>query len=149
MNILKSFRNLITFGIIIIVASVPFRASALSIGLSAPHRFELGVVHPSKLYEVGAVTVINTDDKYGCFKMNVAYHQDQPELRIPKEWVVYTPNSFCLESGKVQLVHIELYPKRKTRPGNYFAYLEACTDSGGFVGLCVATKLYFTLNHSK
>lgn len=120
------------------------------IGLSAPAKFELGIVRPHKLYEVGRMTIVNTGDEYGCYKMSIAYHQDQPEKRVPKEWVIFEPKEFCLESRKSKLVKVKLFVRPQYRidrklVGKYFSYLEGCTYKGWF-GVCVASKLYFTIN---
>ena len=133
--------------IIFLALLVPIVAMAsVSIGLSAPRLFDLGTVHPNRVYDVGKVTVVNTGDAYGCFKMNVSYLQDQEGLRTPADWILYTPSNFCLEPKTTQVVDIKLYPHKPFKRGRYFNYLEACTDFGNNVGACVATKLYFSLN---
>jgi len=120
--------------------------ASVSVGLSAPRLFDLGTVHPNKVYDIGKVTVFNTGDAYGCFIMDVAYHQDQDGMWTPSDWVIYTPKNFCLDSGKVQVVDIKLLVKKPFKRGYYWNYLEACTDFGGSVGACAATKLQFAVN---
>ena len=112
------------------------------IGLSAPHRFELGKIHPGKVYDVGVMTIRNVGDEKGCFEMGVTWLQSQPELKIPKEWVTFEPANACFEGGENVVVKVKLKVK-KPKKGDYFCYLEACMRG------CVATKLYFTLNSGK
>ena len=123
---------------------------AHSVGISIASKIYLGDVKPRRLYDITKGFVINTGDHYGCYKMNVAYFTDQPEKRIPKDWVIYTPSEFCLEAGEGLLVDMDLFISPSTKidkklKGDYFSYLEACTNDGGYVGACVATKLYFSI----
>ena len=120
--------------------------ASVSIGLSAPRQFNLGTVHPNKLYNVGVMGIINTGDEYGCFKMETAYHSDQPELRLPAEWVQYNPSNFCLEPGVMQVVDVKVKVLPPVTRGDYFAFVTGCTDFGGNLGACVGTKLYLSLN---
>lgn len=123
---------------------------AHSVGISVASKIYLGDVKPNRLYDITKGYVINTGDHYGCYKMNVGYFTDQPEKRIPRDWVIYTPEEFCLEAGDAELIDMDLFITPKNRldkklKGDYFSYLEACTNDAGYVGACVATKLYFSI----
>jgi len=138
--------------LILCILLLPLIAYSASVGFSGPGSIYLGTIQLNKVYDVATILGINTGSEYGCFKTNVAYHQDQPEYRVPAEWVIFTPDYFCLEAGKTQLIDIKLYPKRingKVQYGDYFSYLEICTanesSTGVSIGACAATKLYFTL----
>ena len=144
---LKSVAIAIAFVLFFLLVGVVY---AHSVGISIASKIYLGEVKPNRHYDIYEAFVINTGDHYGCYEMGVAYHRDQPENRIPRDWIIYTPEEFCLEAGEAKLVDMDLYITPKTRidkklKGDYFSYLEACTNDGGLVGACAATKLYFSL----
>ena len=134
----------------IVALTVPIVLAHVGVGISAP-RFNLGELKP-KQYDIGIINVFNAGDQYGCFKMNISYLQDQPEHRVPQDWVVFSPSEFCLEPNftEHQFVNVSLDINPSTRlqkklKGDYFSFIEACTYGGGNVGACAAAKLYFTL----
>ena len=135
--------------LILFFLSISIVYAAIGVGFSIPGTINMGIVKPNKLYDIWEAFVINTGDEYGCYKMNVSYFQDQPEKRVPQEWIIYNPLEFCLDPNEAKLVDIDLLVNPSIRldnglKGNYFSFLEACTYQG-FLGACAATKLYFSI----
>lgn len=105
---------------------------------------------PGMIYELPSVTVLNTGDETGPYKLYITYHEAQPEKRPPRDWFTFTPEEFNLTPGTGEAVKINLTIPIKTPPGNYFAYIEAQpkqTSGQGTtqIGIAAATKLYFTV----
>lgn len=109
-------------------------------------------IKPGGIYSLPNLRVFNTGDETTTYGMNVAYHQDNPQLRPAKSWFTFTPATFTVEPGESQEVHITMFVPVKTDPGEYFAFLEsgpvAEGGPGTSVGVAVATKLYFTVVHA-
>ena len=104
---------------------------------------------PGGIYSFPSVGVINTGDTPGEYELATTYHQDQPQLRPSQEWFSFSPAQFHLEPGGSQSVAIKLSLPVKTKPGDYFAYLEAHpiikAGPGTTIGVAAATKTYFTV----
>jgi len=104
---------------------------------------------PGGIYNFPSIGVINTGDEPGEYELDVTYHQDQPQLRPAKEWFSFSPSQFHLEPGQSQSVAVKLSLPVKTKPGDYFAYLEAHpiikAGPGTTIGVAAATKTYFTV----
>lgn len=109
-------------------------------------------IKPGGIYSLPDLRVFNTGDETTTYGMNVAYHQDNPQLRPQKSWFTFEPPTFTLEPGESQLVQVAMFAPVKTDPGEYFAFLEsgpvATNGAGTSVGVAVATKLYFTVVHA-
>lgn len=109
-------------------------------------------IKPGGIYTLPVLRVFNTGDETTTYGMNVAYHQDNPQLRPAKSWFTFTPATFTIEPGESQEVQITMFVPVKTDPGEYFAFLEsgpvAEGGPGTSVGVAVATKLYFTVVHA-
>jgi len=106
-------------------------------------------VKPGGIYELPSLRIFNTGDEVTTYGMDVAYHQDHPELRPAQSWFSFNPATFTLEAGKSQEVHVTMIVPVKAKPGDYFVFVEsgpvASNAPGTSVGVAVATKLYFTL----
>lgn len=104
---------------------------------------------PGGIYNFPSIGVINTGDEPGEYELDITYHQDQPQLRPAKEWFSFSPSTFHLEPGQSQSVAIKLILPVKTKPGDYFAYLEAHpiikAGPGTTIGVAAATKTYFSV----
>lgn len=105
---------------------------------------------PGGVYNFPVIGVINTGDQEGDYEMEVTYHQDQPELKPVQEWFDFSPAKFHLKAGESRSVSVKLSLPMRTKPGDYFAYLEAhpvaVSKSGGTaIGVAAATKAYFTV----
>ena len=134
---------LICFGLIAIPAS-----ASIGIGLSCGFRFDLGSIQKKQTYHVGQMCILNTGTGAGWFRMNVSYLYQQPEMRVPEEWVKFTPETFWLNAGLTpqggyyqQIVQIDLIIPAKARVGDYYSLLEGCT--GTSIGVCVGAPLRF------
>ncbi len=106
-------------------------------------------IKPGGMYTLPSLRIFNTGDETTTYGMNVAYHQDHPELRPGKDWFTFDPPTFTLDPGASQEVSITMLVPVKTDPGDYFAFVEsgpvAESGPGTSVGVAVATKLYFTV----
>jgi len=107
-------------------------------------------LRPGIIYQLPALTIVNTGDEEGDYEAAVSYHQDQKELRPAQSWFAFSPEKFHLKPGEAQKVEIKLNLPIKIEPGEYFAYLEghpvAKSESGQTtIGVAAAAKLYFTV----
>lgn len=107
---------------------------------------------PGMIYKVAELPVLNTGDKPTVYELSIQCHREQTELYPPSEWFRFTPQSFSLEPGGVQIVEIKIsLPLKGVEPGDYFAFLEARPvpkqESGvTSIGIAAATKLWFTVS---
>jgi hypothetical protein len=106
-------------------------------------------IKPGGIYTLPELRVFNTGDETTTYGMNIAYHQDNPQLRPAKSWFTFSPATFTIDPGQSNEVQITMFVPVKTEPGEYFAFLEsgpvAEGGPGTSVGVAVATKLYFTV----
>lgn len=106
---------------------------------------------PGGVYNLTSLVVLNTGDEPADYEITVAYHSEQPQIRPAQEWFSFYPSSFHLEPGQVKSVAVKLTLSVKTKPGDYFAYLQGqpikkvTTAGGATIGVAAATKLYFTV----
>lgn len=105
---------------------------------------------PGLIYTLPSLSVLNTGDEPGEYGVSVEYQEYVPQLRPDRGWFHFEPQSFHLEPGSVQAVKVTLTLPTKTKPGDYFAYLEghpAKKDVAGqtSIGIAAAAKLYFTV----
>lgn len=105
---------------------------------------------PGIIYNLPALTVINTGDVPSDYEVDVTYYEKQPQLKPPNDWFIFSPQRFHLDPGKVQIINIKLNLPISVTPGDYFGFLEAHPiqkDTVGktTIGIAAATKLYFTL----
>ena len=141
--------GLLCFGLMVIPAS-----ASIGIGLGCGFKFDLSSVQKKQTYHVGQMCILDTGTEAGWFHMDAGYLYQQPELKVPKEWVKFTPETFWLEpctrveGGYIcpfdiaqKVVQIDLIVPSRARFGDYFAYLEGCT--GQAIGVCVAAPLRF------
>ena len=77
------------------------------------------------IYTLPNFVLVNTGNEPSEYGIQIAYHQDQPELRPAKEWFKFEPSQFYLEPDQSQSVQIKLtLPIRGAKPGDYFAFLQ-------------------------
>lgn len=104
---------------------------------------------PGGVYTLPSLSVLNTGDEAGEYGASIEYHQDQPQIQPAREWFSFNPSSFHLEPGESQSVAVSLTLPVKTRPGDYFAYLEGhpikTAKPGTSISVAAAAKLYFTV----
>jgi hypothetical protein len=141
---------------VLLTVSVFFGAqyafAKVGVGMGAGEIRVTEEIRPGGIYSLPNLRVFNTGDETTTYGMNVAYHQDNPQLRPNKSWFTFEPPTFTILPGESQEVSITMVVPVKTIPGDYFAFLEsgpvATNESGTSVGVAVATKLYFTTVHA-
>lgn len=145
---LSSTLTYLTLTILSCAAFVAF--AALGVGIGTGKITVEEKLKPGTIYELPSLVILNTGDEPSEYKVGVAYHQDQPQIAPPKEWFSFYPETFQLNPGEAKEVKIKLNLPIKTKPGDYFAYLEGSptrTSTGGTtsVGIAAAAKLYFSV----
>lgn len=105
------------------------------------------------IYTLPSVTVFNTGTEEATYTMDVTLNEKQPQLKPDPAWFSFSPRQFKLKPKQSQVVVPTLRPPLKTKPGAYFAYLEAhpaetVQQGGAAVGVAAATKLSFSLSSS-
>jgi len=144
----------ITVGVFLLGAVVLFlpllTQARIGVGIGTGKITVTEKLRPGGIYTLPSVTILNTGDEGGDYKMDIQYHEKQPQHRPAEEWFSFYPSSFHLEPGEAKTVKIQLSLPVKTEPGDYFAYIEAqpiVTQKIGaaMVGIAAAAKLYFTV----
>lgn len=147
-------RILFVFGIVSLLFLLPSEEmfAKVGVGMGAGEIRVTESIKPGGMYALPSLRVFNTGDETTTYGMNIAYHQDNPQLRPGKSWFTFTPATFTIEPGESQEVQITMSVPVKTDPGEYFAFLEsgpvAEGGPGTSVGVAVATKLYFDVVHA-
>ncbi len=104
---------------------------------------------PGMVYKFPNLVVFNTGDEASDYMVDVAYKTDQEQLRVPREWIKFSPEEFYLEPDESQSVEISLVLPFKAEPGDYFAFLQGkpvVKEAGGAsINIAAASKLYFTV----
>lgn len=99
------------------------------------------------VYKIPPVTVLNTGDESANYSVDIAYNENQNELKPDAKWFSFSPLSFHLDPGQVQIINVTLTLPLKVTPGKYFAYIEGFPVKkdgvGTTVGVAAASKLYF------
>ncbi len=149
-----SVRTLFVFALVsfLFLLSSQEMFAKVGVGMGAGEVRVTESIKPGGIYSLPSLRVFNTGDETTTYGMNIAYHQDNPQLRPGKSWFTFTPATFTIEPGESQEVQITMSVPVKTDPGEYFAFLEsgpvATGGSGTSVGVAVATKLYFDVVHA-
>jgi hypothetical protein len=108
-------------------------------------------IMPGTVYELPAITVLNTGDEPGDFEVDVSFRENQPEKRPEREWFSYNPQEFYLDQGETKQVSVTLTLPVKAVPGDYFAFIEARPMKRAgtgitTIGIAAASKLYFSIS---
>ena len=106
---------------------------------------------PGGIYKLPSLPVLNTGDEEGDYEVEVTYLSDQKEFLPESTWFTFSPQKFSLKPGASQQVEVSLALPVKSRPGDYFAFLEAhpvAKGEGVTIGVAAATKLNFTVKPS-
>jgi hypothetical protein len=162
----RSATRLLVLSVFVLILSFAFVAFVLILPTTVFARIGVGVgagkIHIDEqlkaggIYDLPPIPVLNTGDESSEYTFSVQYHEGQEErpdmgLKPEKEWFNFTPETFSLEPGMVQVVKVTLILPPKIKPGNYFAYLEARpvkkATAGGVtsIGIAAATQLWFTV----
>src|SRR6056297_3651664 len=127
----KPKKTIFGIGVFVLLLSIPIIVSGstgVGVGLG-----EIKVDQPlkaGKIYNLPSVPVLNTGDEASKYEVSIEYHQNQQEkeemgLKPAENWVSFSPESFHLQPGETKVVETTLILPVKTKPGDYFAYLEA------------------------
>lgn len=104
---------------------------------------------PGMVYKFPSFVVFNTGDESSDFEVDLSYKTNQEELRVPKDWIKFSPKEFYLEPDESQSVKVSLVLPFKAEPGDYFAYLQGKPiveeKVGASINIAAASKLYFTV----
>lgn len=138
---------LLSFIFLLLSAGVTYAHFGVSIG--GPLNINMGKVKPNSTYDLGTFAVGDLSGGAGCYIMDTGPIGNQQEKRVPKNWISFTPETFCLDPGEWQLVVATMYINPETKidkglSGDYFSLLMACTYQG-HIGTCAAGKLNFTI----
>lgn len=153
MNAKSAAKFLTLSALALILPMAVFARIGVGVGAGKIHINE--ALRAGGIYDLPAIPVLNTGDEPGEYEISVQYHEGQETrtdmgLRPAQDWFNFAPNSFHLEPGKVQSVKVALTLPPKTKPGNYFAYLEArpvkkSVAGQTSIGIAAATQLWFTV----
>jgi len=144
---MKIIKNLILASLIFpLTFSLAFAKVGVGVGLGKIQIDE--ELSPGGIYNLPSLPVLNTGDEDGRYEIEVTYLSEQEQMRPASEWFSFSPQSFPLAAGGSQVVDITLTLPVDTRPGDYFAFLEAhpiAEGEGVTIGIAAATKLNFTV----
>lgn len=138
-----------TLCVTVFICSATVVSAKIGVGMGAGEIRLTEPVKPGGMYSLPPLRIFNTGDETTTYGMDIAYHQDHPELRPKQDWFSFNPMTFTLEAGKSQEIQVNMMVPVKAAPGDYFAFIEsgpvASNQPGTSVGVAVATKLYFTV----
>ncbi len=147
MKVLKS----LILTIILLVLSTSLITAKIGVGVGLGQVQLDETLSPGGVYNLPTLPVLNTGDQDGEYEVEVTFLSDQQEFRPEATWFSFTPQSFPLSAGGSQPVEVTLTLPVDTRPGDYFAFLEAHPvqkAEGTTIGVAAATKLNFTVKPS-
>jgi len=153
MKRLLGFVSFICFVLLAFVAcSMPVFAT-LGVGIGTGKIVVEDKLRSGMIYKLPDLSVFNTGDETGTYRVGISYHEKQEQLRPEEDWFRFDPAEFELKPGEAKQVEVRISLPVKTVPGDYFAYLEGYpikkAESGGTsIGIAAATKLYFTISPS-
>ena len=102
-------------------------------------------------YDLPTVGVVNTGKEAGDYEVGVSYRSGQKQMKVPAEWISFTPKTFYLNAGEVRQVAVRLQVPMKAKPGDYFGFIDAhlaAVGTGVPISVAAATKLYFSVRPS-
>ena len=140
----------IIFLILLCLAFTGITFAKIGVGVNTS---EINISEPLRaggMYDLPLLTVFNTGDESSYYRVRVEFHEDQPQLRPDREWFSFDPPLFYLESQEAKKVAIKVTLPFRTKPGDYFAYVEGVSagksgGGGAHVGVAAAAKLYFSV----
>ena len=95
---------------------------------------------------LGSATYLNDTEGEQYVITAVQYLNDQVEMELPAEWVVFMPAAFCVEASGNQFVEITISIPNNAKRGEYFAFLVfAVSPEGGGISVGVAIKATITV----
>lgn len=136
---------------LLFVFSTPLTAFArIGVGVGTGKIVVEQKLKPGIIYQLPPLTVVNTGDESSDYGVGISYFQNQKQLMPDESWFIFSPKTFHLDPGKVQVVDIKLNLPVNAKPGEYFAYVEGhpakkTTSGVTTIGVAAAAKLYFTV----
>lgn len=99
-------------------------------------------VSPGDALFLRMATALNWTDGQQWWTTTVGYFSNQPEARLPAEWITFDPAQFCLEVGGYEQVDIWLAVPPSAKADTYFGLLEfdVCKDNS-----CAAVAIRATI----
>ena len=144
---MKIIKSLILASLFLVLSfSLVFAKVGVGVGLGKVQIDE--ALSPGGIYNLPSLPVLNTGDEDMEYEVEVTYLSEQEQMRPAGEWFSFSPQTFPLTAGESQAVDIVLTLPVDTRPGDYFAFLEAhpvVRGEGVTIGVAAATKLNFTV----
>jgi hypothetical protein len=145
----KNFKVVFTALVVLLAfVFIPYTYAKIGVGVGTGKIVVTQDLKPGQIYVFPSVAVLNTGDEDAIYRVQIAYHEAQPELMPPKEWFTFEPNDFELKPDGVKNVDIRVNIPLKAVPGDYFAYIEATplkksVNGVTAVSIAAASKLYF------
>lgn len=145
-----NFRLALVFSFLLFLL-VPIAAFArIGVGVGTGKIVVEQKLKPGIIYQLPPLTVVNTGDESSDYGVGISYFQNQKQLMPPESWFIFSPSTFHLDPGKVQIVDIKLNLPVNAKPGDYFAYVEGhpakkAHNGVTSIGVAAAAKLYFTV----
>lgn len=143
---MKKLLTLILLGFLVWSPSLALASIGVGVGTGKIEVKE--EIKPGGIYELPAITVLNTGTEPATYNFHVAYNETQPEKKPKESWFKFSSTEFSLQPGESKLINTTLEMPVTTEPGNYFAYLEArpketASQGSATIGVAAATKLSF------
>jgi hypothetical protein len=136
--------------LVAIVALPAVAAARIGVGVGTGKIVVDKELRPGAVYNLPSLPVVNTGDVPMEYGVEVTFHADQEGSWPDVEWFTFHPQQFYLEPGQAQAVAVTLRLPVRTRPGQYFAFLEAYpivadAGPGASIGIAAAARLEFTV----
>ncbi|KKR05982.1 MAG: hypothetical protein UT34_C0001G0022 [candidate division WS6 bacterium GW2011_GWF2_39_15] len=147
---MQKYIKLLLVTVILLSITSPVLAS-IGVGVGTGKIIVDDKLKPGQIYRLPSITVLNTGDEEAEYGLSIAYHEKQPERKPAMVWFRFDPERFPLKPGESKVVSIILDLPVNTKPGDYFAYVEASPKkkavqgNGASIGVAAASKLYFTV----
>jgi hypothetical protein len=149
-SIIQGKRLIVLVGSFLFFA-VPITALAsIGVGIGTGKIQIAAPLKPGGIYELPSIVVLNTGDEPAHYEVTVQYQKDALQMWPDREWFRFSPQTFELEPGKVQVVQTSVRLPTKVQAGDYFGYLEAHpvkkdVPGQASIGIAAAAKLYFSI----
>lgn len=125
-------------------------SAALGVGVGTPTISFHDPLKSGETYQLPPFVVINTGDQKATYRVNVMYHEGQPQKRPAASWFSFSPKSVEIEPGTSAEIALTLKIPYEAEVGDYFAYIEAMPHISipkghTKVGIAAAGKLTFSV----
>lgn len=145
---MKKLVFIVLLAIFLLVPATVF--ARIGVGVATGKILVHDLLKPGIIYNLPPLTVVNTGDVASDYTVAITYFEKQPQFKPPNDWFIFSPQTFHLNPGQVQVVNIKLNLPIEVKPGDYFGFLEAHPvqkDKAGqtTIGIAAAAKLYFTV----